>query len=921
MKITHKLLRLLTIFFVLGFALAACGSPEPTEETGDAVSEEREEEPAVEPESAPETETETEETTEEETTDSDEMESDMGDGILAQAMAGEFSGTVVTMFGPVTDEDEVRLNATIKPFEDATGIDIQYEGSKEFEATISVRVDAGDPPDIADFPQPGLLANFARDGKVVDLNQHLDRAYMEGQYIDSWLDMATMEGPDGPIMAGVWHRINGKSQVWYPKGAWDAAGYEVPTTWDELLELTQTISDDGDTPWCIGIESGVATGWAATDWTEEMMLRTTSLDNYDAWVRGELPFDSPEVRRAIDTWGEIWFNDEYVFGGRAAIATTFFGDAPLPMFEDPPKCWLHKQGSFITSFFPEGAEPGVDYDFFYLPSVDEEYGKPYLVAGDIYAAFSDRPEVVAAMEYFTRGESLKAWMEQGGALSPHKDVNLDWYGDPVERSVGAAIAEATSVRFDGSDLMPGEVGAGSFWTGMTDYVSDAADLDTVLPEIDRAWPAGIEGESGAVEAEEEEMAEEEMADSYLARAMAGEFSGTAVSVFGPFTDEDEVRFNATVAAFEDATGIDIQYEGSKEFEATISVRVDAGDPPDIADFPQPGLLANFARDGKVIDLNQFMDRAYLEGQYIDSWLDMATMEGPDGDIMAGIWHRINGKSQVWYPKAAWDAAGYEVPTTWDELLELTQTISDDGDTPWCIGIESGVATGWTATDWTEEMMLRTTSLDNYDAWVRGELPFDSPEVRRAIETWGEIWLNDEYVFGGQAAIATTFFGDAPLPMFEDPPKCWLHKQGSFITSFFPEGAEAGVDYDFFYLPSVDEEYGKPYLVAGDIYAAFSDRPEVMAAMEYFTRGESLKGWMELGGALSPHKDVNLDWYGDPVERSVGAAIAEATSVRFDGSDLMPGEVGAGSFWTGMTDYVSGAADLDTVLPEIDATWP
>jgi alpha-glucoside transport system substrate-binding protein len=308
--------------------------------------------------------------------------------------------------------------------------------------------------------------------------------------------------------------------------------------------------------------------------------------------------------------------------------------------------------------------------------------------------------------------------------------------------------------------------------------------------------------------------------------------------------------------------------------------------------------------------------------YKQGWLDMSMMRG----IQAGIWARFNGKSQVWYPKPAFEAAGYEIPTTWEELIALQDQIVADGDTPWCIGIESGAATGWPATDWMEEFMLRTTTLENYDNWSfpaddASRLPFTAPEVKAAAERLAEIWFNEDYVYGGTAAIAGTFFGDAPAPMFEDPPKCYLHKQGNFITSFFPEGSVAGVDYDFFYLPGIDPAYGKPYLVAGDIYAMFNDRPEVRAVMDYFTRGHSLKSWVESGGALSPHNDVPLDWYGDEVERKIAQLVQEADSVRFDGGDLMPGRVGAGSFWKGMTDYVSGAADLDTALAEIDASWP
>jgi ABC-type sugar transport system, periplasmic component len=407
---------------------------------------------------------------------------------LSDAYAGKYKGKVVTMDGPFTDNDAVKFEASVKSFEDKTGIQIQYQGSKEFEASIAIRVDGGNPPDIADFPQPGLLEGFVKKGKVVDLNKALDMTKVKANYIQSWLDMATMTGPSGKIMAGVWGRVNGKSLVWYPKKAFDAAGYKVPKTWDELMKLMDQIKKDGDTPWAIGIESGAATGWAATDWIEDIMLRTTSLENYDKWVKGQLKFDSPEVRKAIQTMADIWFPAGNVYGGRKAIATTAFGDAPKVMFENPPKAWLHRQGNFITTFFPNDLKAGEDYDFFYLPPIDPTYGRPVLVAGDIYAMFNDRPEVRAVMQFFSTGASVEEWVKAGGAISPHKDSKLEWYSNAVDRKVAETIQNATSVRFDGSDQMPGAVGAGSFWKHMTAYVSGAESLDQAVKAIDASWP-------------------------------------------------------------------------------------------------------------------------------------------------------------------------------------------------------------------------------------------------------------------------------------------------------------------------------------------------------------------------------------------------------------------------------------------------
>ena len=328
--------------------------------------------------------------------------------------------------------------------------------------------------------------------------------------------------------------------------------------------------------------------------------------------------------------------------------------------------------------------------------------------------------------------------------------------------------------------------------------------------------------------------------------MYAEVRGKVVTMSGPFVDNDAIKFEQSVKSFEDRTGIDIQYEGSKEFEASIAIRIDGGNPPDIADFPQPGLLDNFVKKGKVIDLNKVLDMNKVKSNYIQSWLDMATMTSPSGEIMAGIWGRVNGKSLVWYNKKAFDAAGYTVPTTWEELVALQNAILADGDSPWAVGIESGAATGWPATDWVEEMMLRTTSLENYDKWVTGELKFDSPEVRGAIKAVTDIWFADGMVYGGRKGISTTSFGDAPKVMFENPPKAWMHKQGNFITTFFPDNLVAGTDYDFFYLPSKNPSLGRPVLVAGDIYAMFNDRPEVRMVMQYFATGDSVKGWVQAG---------------------------------------------------------------------------
>jgi len=394
------------------------------------------------------------------------------------------------------------------------------------------------------------------------------------------------------------------------------------------------------------------------------------------------------------------------------------------------------------------------------------------------------------------------------------------------------------------------------------------------------------------------------------------FEGETVTIFTAAGETQAASMQADFDNFIEETGIEVIVEGSPDFEVLSVTRAEAGDPPEIYNFPQPGLMADMARDGYLVDLGEALGMDYLEGQYTDAWLESGIVD----DTLVGIWRSADVKSLVWYPKAEFEAAGYAVPETWDDLLALSDQIVADGGVPWCIGIENASGTGWVATDWVEDIMLRTTSPENYDKWTTGELKFDSPEVRNAFETMGKIFFNEEYVLGGTTAILTIAFGDSPTPLFDDPPSCFLHRQASFIPQFFPEGAVVGEDVDYFYLPQIDSAFGKPVLISGNLLSMAVDNGATREVMKFLATPESVEVEVKAGVAVAPHNGTPQDWYPSEAERGFAEILANAETVRFDGSDLMPGAVGTGSFWSGSVDYINGK-DLGEVLQAIDASWP
>lgn len=397
----------------------------------------------------------------------------------------------VEIIGAIADAEADALNQSLKPIEEETGVDITYTPSTDFTTEINSSVQGGNPPDIALFPQPGLVLDFAESGDAIPLGDLIDLPAVEETVLPGFLDV--VEDADGEVY-GVPMRLAVKSLVWYPKKAWEQAGYEIPETFEDLLAFSDELVADGETPWCIGAESGSDTGWVFTDWIEEMMLRTAGPEVYDQWYKHEVPFDDPAVVTAGEAFGDIMFTDGYVFGGQQGALTTAFGDIDDPMWEDQPGCWMMRNGNFITGFFPDDVQKNLDEEagVFVLPPVTEGGfdGTPILGGGDMAVAFVNDSDVVAVMEGLSSPEFGGSWAQIGGWLSPHTTFDASQYPDETTREMFNIAVDADVFRYDASDTMPGSVGAGTFWDEMNAWVGGDTELEEALSNIEESWPSG-----------------------------------------------------------------------------------------------------------------------------------------------------------------------------------------------------------------------------------------------------------------------------------------------------------------------------------------------------------------------------------------------------------------------------------------------
>jgi len=394
-----------------------------------------------------------------------------------------------------------------------------------------------------------------------------------------------------------------------------------------------------------------------------------------------------------------------------------------------------------------------------------------------------------------------------------------------------------------------------------------------------------------------------------------------IEIMYGFGGDQSKGYTAAMQAFEQQSGITIKFtDASQSFDTLIRPRVQGNNPPDIALFPQPGLMLDFAKQGKLQDLSSMLDINSLKSQLVPGVLDVGTQDGK----VYGFPVNFNVKSLVWYPKQAFEAKGYKVPTTIAELEALTDQIKADGTTPWCVGIESAGATGWVATDWVEDFVLRYGGTQKYTQWVKHEIPFTDPVVVQSAQEFEKLALADGNVWGGRKSVVSTNFGVAMNPEFENPPKCFLHKQGNFILQkgFLKEAVRQNLDKEVgvFQLPGADAS-SKPLLVGGDMAGAFSSDDDTKKAMEFMASPQFKFANIATATWLSAFKGFDLANYPNATTKEVAKLAYGSTESAFDGSDSMPGAVGAGSFWKDMTAWIGGQKSLDEALKDIDDSWP
>lgn len=395
---------------------------------------------------------------------------------------GEEIGGTVTMIGTLGGAERERYLATLAPFEEATGVTVEYTGTEDYEALIQSGIESRNPIDIAQAGNTGIVSKYAGTGDILDLNEMIGAADLTEAFAPSFLESTTYDGAN----YGLWTMVD-NYEIWY-----NAADYDGPTgtdvTWDQLTEWSTVKSESGTAPWCMGLSAGPSTGWPGAYFVLNILLKQAGPDFVQALGKGEASWDSPEVRAAFDTFQEVVGSDKTVFGGPDGAITTDPGAAGAGMYTDPQQCSLMHWGTFTASIIlssDPSLEPKTDLDFMPMPTIDPAYADVQGYGGTVVSAFSDRPEVVALMKYLASVESSNLIAATGNWTGTNSGIDSTAYPNEI-------LSDVSTELLGGSELVPFPIAVApasvtsAVYRTVSEFVQDPSTLDANLVAIDAA---------------------------------------------------------------------------------------------------------------------------------------------------------------------------------------------------------------------------------------------------------------------------------------------------------------------------------------------------------------------------------------------------------------------------------------------------
>jgi multiple sugar transport system substrate-binding protein len=368
-----------------------------------------------------------------------------------------------------------------------------------------------------------------------------------------------------------------------------------------------------------------------------------------------------------------------------------------------------------------------------------------------------------------------------------------------------------------------------------------------------------------------------------------------ITVIGPWSGGEMDAFMPVLQAFEEKTGIDVEYKlyRAEDLADILPSMFAAETTPGDVIFMWSWFIKEKGQEGHILDVTDLIN----EADFSPGALDPVKV----GDTLYGGSYTGKVKPGFWYRKSFFETYGLTPPETWDEFLALLDNIAT---IPSIVNpIVSGDEVGWPLSDITEHFLITFGGPQLHRDLTAGTVAWNSTQVR-------DIFAN-KLVPLLQRNFSTPIEWTTALDLWWNG-DYGLYFMGSWITGMVDDPEDLGL----FSLPDTE---GLVFAADYFFIPAYTEHPEEAKELFKFLASEEAQSiQVAQGGHIATNIDVQLDAY-PPVDRRV-AEVMTGKEILTDLDDTIGGEFQL-TFWEQLRLLWVDPTKLDDVLDALEAVAP
>ena len=390
----------------------------------------------------------------------------------------------------------------------------------------------------------------------------------------------------------------------------------------------------------------------------------------------------------------------------------------------------------------------------------------------------------------------------------------------------------------------------------------------------------------------------------------------SVSFWGIWAAQEQTAFQKVINGFNKKyPNVKVTYTSKgNDMPTVLATAIAGGNPPDVADVAQPGLVKQFVQQHHLKPITYA--KKTISKNFAPAWVKLGVVNKK----LYALLYKASNKSTLWYNVHSFKQAGVKAPKKWSQLTKDAKTIKASGTPAYSLCGSSG----WTLTDLFENIYLRTFGPAKYNKLSAHKIKWTNSSVTTALKEMKQV-IGGSNVYGGTNGALQTGYPQCVDYVYSTPPKAAMVIEADFVANEILQATKAKPVKDFNVVPFPAIKAGanaSAIETSGDEIITFRNTPAIQAFVKYLATAKAAEIWAKLGGFGTGNVHVPASVYPDAITRRTEAPLKTAKAAVFDMSDEQPAAFGSTTGqgeWGIFQKFLQNPSKIKSIQQQLEAS--